>query len=51
MVLWNWPPSRTERAGARAFYSTKMQRFWGALLCSGRAGGAAPSALASPHGR
>jgi transposase len=51
MVLWNWPPWRTGRAGARAFYSTKMQRSWGVLPCSGRAGGGGPSAPASPHGR
>ena len=41
-------PWRTERAGARALCSPKMQRSCGALPSPGEAGGAAPSALVCP---
>ena len=45
----SWLPSSTRRAVARSFCSTKMKRSSGALPCSGRAGGAQPSAPASRH--
>ncbi len=42
-------PWSTERARARLLCSTKMKLSCGALPCPGWAGGAAPSAIASPR--
>ena len=49
MALSTSLPWSTERAGARSFYSTKMKRSCGALPSPGWAGGAVPSAIASPR--
>ena len=44
-------PSSTGRVGARSFCSMKTKRSCGALPCPVPAGGAQPSACASPHAR